>query len=121
LEAADRADFDTILAFYHPEAIWEVPGFGTYEGVETIRALFQDYYRPYEELRVYVEEIRDFGGGVVLAVNRQTARVTGSSMDVRTREAFLYVWDDDRIVKVTMYQDLDEARAAAERLAQERG
>jgi hypothetical protein len=31
------------------------------------------------------------------------------------------VWEDGLIVRVTNYTDIDEARAAAERLAEERG
>ena len=33
LEAADRADFDAILAFYAVDAVWDMPeGMGTFEG-----------------------------------------------------------------------------------------
>jgi hypothetical protein len=31
------------------------------------------------------------------------------------------VWGEDKITRFTTYTDIDEARAAAERLAQERG
>lgn len=31
------------------------------------------------------------------------------------------VWEDGKIARITHYTDIDEARAAAERLAQERG
>jgi ketosteroid isomerase-like protein len=120
LEAADRADFDTIMSFYSPAATWEVRGGGTFSGVEAIRALFEDYYEPYEELRVEVDEVRDFGNGVVLAVNRQTARFVGSAVDVRTREAFIYVWEEGKVVQVVMVQDIGEAHATAEQLARDR-
>jgi hypothetical protein len=33
------------------------------------------------------------------------------------REAFVYEWGEGVVVRVTMYCDIDEARAAAERLA----
>ena len=48
-------------------------------------------------------------------------RPTGSTGLVRTREAYLFVWVKNLIVRVTMYGDVDEGRVAAERLAEERG
>jgi ketosteroid isomerase-like protein len=120
IAAADRADFDAILAHYAPDAVWSTRGAGSFVGVEAIRGLCEDYYGAYEELGIEAEEVLDFGGGVVLAVNRQSARPVGSTGHVRVREAFLYEWADGVIVRVTNYGDIDEAHAAAERLAESR-
>jgi ketosteroid isomerase-like protein len=118
LDAADRADFDEILGFYAPDAVWDTRGAGSFDGVEAIRRLWEDYYGAYEQIRVLAEELIDFGNGVVLAVNRQEARPLGSSGIVHTREAFLYEWEGRLIARVSNYSDVDEARAAAARLAQ---
>jgi len=40
---------------------------------------------------------------------------------VEARNAWVTTWDGGKIVRTTMYTDLDEGRAAAERLAHERG
>jgi ketosteroid isomerase-like protein len=117
LDAADRADFDEILRFYAPDAVWDTRGAGSFDGVEAIRRLWEDYYGAYEQIRVLAEELVDFGNGVVLAVNRQEARPLGSSGTVHTREAFLYEWEGGLIVRVSNYSDPDEARAAAARVA----
>jgi ketosteroid isomerase-like protein len=117
LDAADRADFDEILGFFARDAVWDTRGAGSFDGVEAIRRLWEDYYGAYEQIRVLAEELIDFGNGVVLAMNRQEARPLGSSGIVHTREAFLYEWEGGLIVRVSNYSDVDEARAAAARLA----
>jgi hypothetical protein len=43
-----------------------------------------------------------------------------SSGEVRLRSGVVGEWVDGVIVRVTIYPDIDEARAAAERLAEER-
>src|ERR1700676_1670044 len=71
-------------------------------------------------LRFAPEEILDFGKGVVLAVIHQSARPVGSTGQVRIRYAQLVVWREGLIVRTAYYGDIDEGRAAAERLAEER-
>src|SRR5207248_4133934 len=48
------------------------------------------------------------------------ARLVGGSGEVRLRYAAVGVWADGLVVRVTNYTDVDEARAAAERLAESR-
>jgi hypothetical protein len=65
----------------------------------------------------------ELANGVVLAVIRSQGRPAGSPRHVQVygRHAAVAVWESDLISRVTIYRDPDEARAAAERLAQERG
>jgi hypothetical protein len=51
----------------------------------------------------------------------QNARPAGSNGHVRLRYAAVSVWREGVIVRTTNYSDIDEARAAAERLAETRG
>jgi ketosteroid isomerase-like protein len=121
LEAADRADFDTILAFYARDAVWIMADTDlTFEGVDAIRRFWEEWYGSYEDFRVDPPEIIDFGDGVVLAVIRQGGRPGGGSAELREDLALVYEWSEGSVVRVTMSSRLDEARAAAERLAQER-
>ncbi|HEV7565934.1 MAG TPA: nuclear transport factor 2 family protein [Microbacteriaceae bacterium] len=120
-EFADRADWDAILETYAPDAVWELRQGATFEGADAIRDLWVDYFSAYEEFGIETEEILDFGNGVILAVNEQKARLVGSASHIQTREAFLYTWERGVVVRVTMYTDIDEARTAAERLAESRG
>jgi hypothetical protein len=69
------------------------------------------------------EEILDLGNGVVFVVVRLTARLVGSAaaMPVRHRP-LVFVWVEGLVARVTAHADsVDEGRAAAERLAEERG
>jgi hypothetical protein len=47
----------------------------------------------------------------------------GSAGRTQLREvpAYVVVWENDAITRVTAYGNIDEARAGAERLAEERG
>ena len=69
----------------------------------------------------HVEEILDLGHGVTFGVIREHGRMKGSDAVVEARNASVTTWDDGRIVRSSTYANIDEARAAAERLARERG
>jgi hypothetical protein len=58
---------------------------------------------------------------VVFVVALLDARLAGSAGRVQERWCFTATWEADLIVQVTGTRDPDEARAAAERLAEERG
>jgi ketosteroid isomerase-like protein len=121
VEAGNRRDLDAMLSFFAPDAVWEAAAFGTtFEGVAAIRGFWQDWLASYEEHWAGLEEPMDLGNGVVFGVLIQKARPVGSSGEVRHRHAFVVVWVENLMVRVTNYLDTDEARAAAERLANER-
>jgi ketosteroid isomerase-like protein len=122
LEAADRADFDTILQFYAPDAVWVmVDADLAFEGVEAIRSFWEDWYGVFDEFRVTPPEVVDLGDGVVLAVVRHGGPLGGGTAALQEDLALVYEWAGGRVVRVTVTSHLDEARAAAERLAKERG
>ena len=70
---------------------------------------------------VRLEEVSDLGNGVGFSVSTQKARLLGSSGEVRLRSGVVTEWVGGLIVRIKFYFDIDEARAAAERLAAERG
>ena len=122
LEAANRRDFDAMLGFFAPDAVWVGTGLRTaFRGVAAIRGFLQDWLAIFEELWSEQEEALDLGNGVAFSVFIQKARLVGSSSELRLRLGLVIEWVDGLIVRVTSYYDIDEARAAAERLAQERG
>jgi ketosteroid isomerase-like protein len=96
-------------------------GLGTFEGEEAIRGFAEDWRRSYEEYRYEEEELLDLGHGVVLSVLRESGRLVGGKGRVEERVAHLTIWANGMIEWYKHYPDPDEARAAAERLAQERG
>jgi ketosteroid isomerase-like protein len=116
-------DFDSVVSMFAPACVWDVSdwGLGTHAGLKAIRQFLHDWFGSMDEFEVHVEEIYDLGNGVVSVVVLQVARPAGSRSLLRARSAPVFVWIDGRIAQVTLYRDIDEARAAAERLAEERG
>ena len=128
LEALNRRDFDAALSMYAPDVVMELHplGFGVLEGGhlighEAIRKSWEDLTEAFEDFEYKSEDFHDLGGGVTLDVLVQRGRPHGSDAFVETRGGIVAIWRDGRIARVTTYQDVDEARAAAERLAEERG
>ena len=116
-------DVDGIMRFYGPDAVWDLSagGLGLFRGHAAIREFMEDWLRSYDRLQVDLEDVVDLGSGVVFMVATQKGRLADSGGEVTVRYAALIVWEDGLIERVTNYLDIDEARAAAECLAQERG
>ena len=95
-------------------------GLGAYEG-DAIPAFGEDWVGAYDKYEMVMDEVLELDNGVIFTVNTQVARPTGSSGDVRLHDAYVFICEDNRILRWTAYQSIDEARAVAERLAQERG
>src|ERR1700730_9238133 len=117
-EAANRRDFDAVMSFYAPDAVWEAVSLGTsFEGVAAIRGFFEDWLGAYEEWELEPEEILDLGNGVVLVVARLTGRPVGSTASgLMRRRPLALIWVEGLVARVTAYADsIGEARAAAER------
>jgi ketosteroid isomerase-like protein len=123
LEAVNRRDVDAVMSFFAPDAVFDgrVPG-ELYEGRAAIRGFVNDWFGSFAELRYEVEEFVVLDDGVVLAVVTQEGRPVGVDGQVHMREAWAIFWSaDGLLVRLTVHADIDEARAAAERLAEERG
>jgi hypothetical protein len=73
-------------------------------------------------LQFKLEDVRDLGSGVVFAVVVQEGVPAGGvgHSHVWQREGWVFLWERGLIARHSAH-DLDEARGAAERLADERG
>ena len=110
------------MDFYAPDAVDDLPeSFGTLEGRAAIRAFFEDWLGSYDEFRVELEARRDLGNGVTFGVVVLRGRPRDSTGWVQFRFGSVFTVVDGLIERTTSYADIDEARAHAERLAQERG
>ena len=124
LEAMDRDwDLDAVMRIFAPDVVWDmsVTGLGTYEGVAAVREFIESWWATWEDHHHYVEEMRDFGHGVVCMALREDGRLVGSSTPFQRRNVGVFEWAHGQVVRVTWFGGRCEARAAAERLAQERG
>jgi ketosteroid isomerase-like protein len=85
------------------------------------RGFLEGWWANWEDHHHGIQEILDLGHGVVFVALGEDGRPTGSSARVQARAGWVYEWARGKIVRITTYMDIDEARAAAERLAEERG
>ena len=122
IEASNRRDFDVSATRFAPDAVFDVSsvGLGQFEGLEAIHGYLADWTASYEKQELREWEGRDLGSGVVFVVALFDARPLGSNSSVRERWAFTVVWAGGLISRVVASRDLDDARAAAERVAEER-
>jgi ketosteroid isomerase-like protein len=123
LEAANRGDLDAFMGVFALDAVYDASrdGLGVYEGQPAIRGLIGGWWSAFEDFRLTPEEFLDLGDGVAFAVLRHDGRPVGSTGYVNTRQAYVSVLVAGLVARMTVYRDIDEARAAAERLASERG
>ena len=119
--AFNCGDFGTYAS---PDLVLDTAGYGmgTFNGREAAIGFLKDWASSFEDLTAESDEILDLGHGVVLTLYHQEGRPMGASNYVRVRSAMVVLWVDGVIVRNTIYTetDIDEARAAAERLAEER-
>ena len=122
-ETASRTDLDAHMRSYALDAVFDVSdaGLGTFDGSAAIRSFLEDWWGTWENYQTEVQEILDLGHGVVFVALWEDGRLVGSDGRVEQRRGWVLLWADGKVVRVTGYLDIDEARATAERLAQERG
>jgi ketosteroid isomerase-like protein len=119
-EAANRRDIDAVLNSFAVDAVFDGRALGDhFEGRAAIHGFVEDWFRAWEQLDFELEEVSHLGGGVVFAVVTQHGRLFGGDGSVRQREGWVYLWVGGSIARFTVYE-VDEGRAAAERLAKER-
>jgi ketosteroid isomerase-like protein len=128
IEALNHGDLDAALSLYAPDVVLELAplGLGVLEGGplighEALRKFWEDWTGSFEEFEFEREDHHDLGSGVTFGVLVQRGRPHGSDGFIETRMGVVATWRDGRIARARMYQEVDQARADAERLAQERG
>jgi ketosteroid isomerase-like protein len=121
-EAANRRELDALMAFYAPDCVYDMSpiGMGVFEGKAAARGFIEDWWVSYEEHEFEAQEVRDLGNGVGFRLLVQKGRPVGSTGEVELSYGAVGVWEAGKVVRMTNYRDIDEARAVAERLAEER-
>jgi ketosteroid isomerase-like protein len=117
IDAFNRRDMEAMIAlggideFEYDWTRSEGPLSGIYRGADGFNEFIDDQWSTFEEMRIEVREIVPCGDHVVVtAVTHARGRegVTGTA-----RSAHLYTFKNDRIVRITLFQETDEALAAA--------
>ncbi len=117
-EALNRGDLDGVISSVAEDGVLDGRA-DLVEGRAAIRDFLDEWFNAYEELDYELEEVSHLGGGVVFAVVIQDGRLVGSDGHIRQREGWVYLFAGGSITRLTT-SEVDEARAAAERLAEER-
>ena len=125
-DEASRGEFDLVIggAEYAPDAVLDTAGYGmgTFAGRDAIRGFLSEWINSFDDLKMRADEMLGIGDTIVLIVYHQEGRPLGGTNYVRVRSAIVEEWEDGMLARSTIYTEaeIDEARAAAERLAEER-
>jgi ketosteroid isomerase-like protein len=119
VEALNRGDVDGVMSSVAEDVVLDGRA-DSFEGRAAIHGFLEDWFRTFEELDFELEEVSHLGGGVVFAVVSQDGRPVGGDGHLRQREGWVYLCVGGSIARLTI-SDVDQGRAAAERLARERG
>jgi ketosteroid isomerase-like protein len=120
-EGVKRHDLDRVTSFYASDVVLDLSnvGLGTFAGVAAIRSFLEDWWGTWGDHLVDVEEVIDLGDSVVFTRVREDGRLVGSEGHVEQRLGWVFLWAQGLIERAAAYFDIDEARAAAERLAED--
>jgi ketosteroid isomerase-like protein len=119
-EAGNSGDLDALMLAFGPDSVWDVSpwGLGSHTGGAAIRAFFGDWIGSFDEYQLQLKELVDVGNGIVLAVANQRGVPHGGGAPLQIQWPAVFVWSESRIVRVTHYTSIEEARAATERVAE---
>ena len=122
VDAVHARDFDAVQSAYARKAVLDILQLGaTFEGHLAIRGFYEEWAATFPGRKQEVQEILDLGDGLGIAVVAQAGHPGDSMGWVAQRYAAVATLADRLIERQSNYADVGEARAAAERLAQERG
>jgi ketosteroid isomerase-like protein len=122
IDASNRGDIDAILGLFAPDAVWEsLDGIGVFKGATAVRGFLTDWLSSYEVFDTEAEEVANLGGGITFVVVRQSGRLLGAAGRMQQRFAWAIAWERRLAVHVFAGMDIEKARPAAERVAEERG
>src|SRR3954451_24616816 len=119
-EAVNQRDIDAVIDFFAPDAVLD-GRLEILEGRVAIRSFLDDWFGDFAELRMEPQEVVVLDDGIVLAVVNQEGRLVGVDRQVHQRGGWVICWAaGGLLVRWMTLTDIDEARAAAERLAESR-
>jgi len=120
-DAFRRRELRTAMSFYASNAVFEGKVTGDRcEGRAAILDFFEGFIATFDDYEVGASQIVDLGNGVVFVIVHQRGRLAGSTGEVRMLNAHIVEFADRLITRHIADTDIDAARAAAERLAEER-
>jgi ketosteroid isomerase-like protein len=114
IDAFNANDADAMIELGVLEFDWSgsiAPNQGVYRGEEGVREFVDDNWSMFQGLRVEPEEFLARGRHVIVPI---TVRGRSRGLPVKATAAQLYTFEDGRPARITLFQNRDEALAAAE-------
>ena len=119
LEAWNRRELSAWLALFRSDAEidWSrsrAPFKGVYRGQAELKAFWEDFADAWDEFRIELDDLHDFGDGRVLAEMRTVGRGRGSGIEV-TAIGGTIIWTirNGKIAHGKLFQSKEEALEAA--------
>ena len=122
IASLDSRNFDALMCFVGPASVCDLSflELGTHTGSAAIRRFAVEWVGRLPGYAVQLREMQDFGNGVIY-VAAVGHRAYAPHFHIDLPDDAVLVWTDGILDRFTLYADADEARAAAEALARERG
>ena len=116
-EGFNSAGAEGTVPYLHPDVIWDESNLparspGVFHGHDGLRALARDNAELWQEIHTEIDELVDAGDSVVALVRvKGRGRFTGEPVEL----AIAQVWEiyDDRVGRVTLYLDRQQALEVA--------
>jgi ketosteroid isomerase-like protein len=119
-----RGNVEAALEFCDPDVEVEEsprwPDRRTYRGHEGAMQAYQTMLEAFEDLRFEIEDFIEVGDQVVMCL-KVYGRGKESGVETDARIAHLYTVEGEKITRLRVYDDRDEAQQAAEREAELQG
>jgi ketosteroid isomerase-like protein len=116
IEAFNRRDTETMIALGGDDFEYDWsrslgPNRGVYRGADGFMEFVRDQWSTFDDVRLEAHEFVPRGPHVVVTA---TVHARGrEGIPVSANSAHLYTFEDARLVRITLYQDREEALAAA--------
>jgi ketosteroid isomerase-like protein len=116
MDAFNRGDLEAMLELAGEDFEYDWtrsrgPNAGVYRGPAGFREFVSEQWSMFDDFRVEAHELIPRGNHVVVPT---TVRARGrDGVLVSANSVHLYTFEDGRLVRITLYQDRDEALAAA--------
>ncbi len=115
-DAINRLDADSLAELVHEDAVFEplrAATEGAYIGPEGMRRFIADTVETFDVFEPTLDEVRDLGGGRVLAIGKIRMRGRGSGFENDVMTAAVAEFRDGLLARYKDYGDPTLARQAA--------
>jgi ketosteroid isomerase-like protein len=124
LVAYQQDDEEALQRLIHPEGeIYGAPGIvnaGTYHGYDGFRQWVGQWEEAWEEISYELGELIELDESVIVAPVHVVGRGAASGVEIDTTFAWVYQWEDGRLIRYQVHPSVEEGLDAGRRLGSRR-